>query len=72
MKLKLMIFLVLLPMQLRSEETSNLYIMSQSVSAELGTAKWLRDSCSAAVALFADKDAKLSEKQGRSEKASPA
>jgi hypothetical protein len=65
MKLQLMIFLVLLPMQLRSEETNNLYIMSQSVSAELGTAKWLRDSCSSAVALFADKDAKLSEKQGQ-------
>lgn len=65
MKLQLIILLVLLPMQLRSEGTNNLYIMPQGVSYELRTAKWLRDSCAAAAASYADDDFKLSEKQGQ-------
>jgi hypothetical protein len=65
MKLQLLILLALLPMQLRSEETNNLYIMPQGVSSEFGTAKWLHDSCAAAVASYANEDFKLSEKQGQ-------
>jgi hypothetical protein len=65
MRFLLLALVALAPSITQAERPEQPYITTTGVSGDLGTAKWLRESCAAAVSLYASEDAELNEKQAQ-------